>query len=73
MMASLLLNSSFWMNYIVSEIVNLLYLAGKEGLHMVIKVVIQKAKEVKSFVKRFAGIISWETCLLYRLSLLTIQ
>ena len=73
MMAGLLVNSSFWMNYILSEIVNLLLTAGKEGLRMVIRVAAQEAREAKSFVKRLAKISSWETCLLYRLSLLTSQ
>ncbi len=73
MMAGLLLNSSFWMNYIVSEIVNLLLIAGKEGLRMVIRVAIHKARKAKSFAKRFAKISSWGTCLLYRPSLLMSQ
>ena len=73
MMAGLLLNSPCVVNYILSEIITLLFTAGKEGLRMILKVVMRKAREVKLFVKRFAKNRSWGTYLLYRRSLLMSQ
>jgi len=63
----------FWASYIVSELVTLLFAAGKEGLRMIIKVVNEVTREDKSNVKCLAKISSWETCLLYRHSLLMSQ
>jgi len=73
MMAGLLVNSSIWMNFVFAEIISLLSIAGKEGLHMVVRAIAKKAREDKSFVKCFAKVSPWETCFLYRLSLLMSQ
>lgn len=62
--------SSFWVIFLLSEIVGYLSTQPKEGLLMVIKVL----REAKSFVnKQFKRVVtSWELHLPYRFNLLMI-
>ena len=72
-MAGLTINMPFVVGFVMSETVNLLFRAGKEGLLMVMKGIKNLVREIKSFVERFAKIIPWEACLLSGFSLLTSQ
>ena len=60
--------SSYWTQFVCSEVIYQLSKVWKEGLLMVIRLM----REVKSFAKRAANVIidAWEACLPSRLNLL---